>query len=374
VKSYGGLFGRIVQPANLLAAMWRAARGKRYRGPVARFLADAKLELERLRWELTLGTYRPRPLTQFSILDPKPRVISCADFRDRVVHHAVCAHVAPAIERRLIDDNYACRIGKGSHRAVLRARQFARRYGYWLRLDIRHYYANINHEILLAKLGRLFRERALRELLEIVVRHPVPGGAPGRGLPIGSLTSQWFANLYLDETDHWIKETCRAPGYVRYMDDFAVWADSRSFLWAMAADLRDRLESELRIEMKEEATLLAPCSEGMPFLGYRVFPGIVREKHARIRRRRRLLRLREAQFDRAEITEGQLQACVRSMAGPRRYLGFGEPLAPATGVGGREPRINANAREWTGRADPAEGIGQTTENQEPKTDHLQPIQ
>ena len=152
MKSFGGLFEVIVAPENLAAALARAARGKRCRGPVSRFLADAEAELALLGEELRNGAYRPRPFTQFRIWDPKPRLVSCADFRDRVVHHALCARVAPIIERRLIADNYACRVGKGSHRAVLRAFGFARRFHYWMRTDVRHYYENIDHDLLLSKL------------------------------------------------------------------------------------------------------------------------------------------------------------------------------------------------------------------------------
>jgi hypothetical protein len=336
MKSVGGLFDRIAALENLHAAMNRAARGKRSRGPVARFLADPERQLATLRVELIAGVYRPRPLEQFRIFDPKPRLISCADFRDRVVHHALCAHVAPVIERRLIADNYACRTGLGSHRAVLRAGEFARSFGFWLRTDIRHYYETIDHDILLEQLRCLFREPALRHLLEIVVRQPLAGCAPGKGLPIGSLTSQWFANLYLDGVDHWLKEERRLPGYVRYMDDLALWSNSKDFLFAVANDLEERVRAKLKVELKREATLLAPTSEGMPFLGYRIFPSLIREKAARVRRRHRLLRQREAQWESGEISEIQLQASARSMDGPRRFLGFGQPLVmPARTAGPR---------------------------------------
>ncbi len=327
MKSFGCVFASVVDLGNLEAAMDRAALGKRQRGPVVRFVENAGMELAALREELASGSYQPRPLAHFRIRDPKPRLISCADFRDRVVHHAVCSAIVPVIERRLISDNFACRVGKGSHRAVVRARGFSRRFQFWLRTDIRHYYETIDHEILLEKLWGLFREPAMRRLLEIVVRQPVSGFASGKGLPIGSLTSQWFANLYLDEVDHWLKEDRQVPGYVRYMDDLALWSDSKEFLFAIAGDLEDRLRNALGVEMKREVTVIAPTSEGMPFLGYRVFPGLLRERGTRVRRRHRLLRQREAEFSRGAISEEKLQNCVRSMDGPRQFLGFGEPLA-----------------------------------------------
>lgn len=326
MKSYGGLFEQIVAHDNLDAALDRAAAGKRDRGPVQRFLAGREEQLRQLQQELWTATYRPLPYTQFGILDPKPRRISCADFRDRVVHHAVCAVIAPLIDRRLIADNYACRLDKGSHRALLRARQLAQRHGWFLKTDIRRFYDSVDHHVLLNKLAGLCREPVVQRLLLVLVQHPIPGQTPGKGLPIGNLTSQWFANFYLDELDHWVKEVRRIPGYVRYMDDLAFWTDSKATLFALAADLRVFLAERLRLTLKEERTAIAPVTEGMPFLGWRVYPGLLRQQGRRLHRQRRLLRRREEEFQRGEISAEQLQDCVRALSGPRQFLGFGEPV------------------------------------------------
>lgn len=326
MRSAGGLFEIVTDPGALHAAMRRAARGKRDRPGVRRFVNSADVGLPRLRAELLAGDYRPLPYSQFQVLDPKPRTISCADFRDRVVHHAVCGALAPVIDRRLVADNFACRTGKGSHRALHRAMSFARRHTYFLKTDVRRYYDSVDHGVLLAKLARLVRERRLLALLETIVLHPVPGQAPGKGLPIGNLTSQWFANLYLDEVDHWLKEERRVRGYIRYMDDLALWADSKAFLCALAGDLDARLRDRLRLELKREGTFVAPVTEGMPFLGFRVYPRLLRHRASRLRRRRRLLRAREAAWARGEISSDELAASARAMDGARRFLGFGAPL------------------------------------------------
>lgn len=326
MKSYGGLFEQIVAFDNLDAALDRAAAGKRDRGPVQRFLEAHQENIEQLQKELWTGTYQPLPYTQFSILDPKPRRISCADFRDRVVHHAVCAVIAPLIDRRLIADNYACRLGKGSHRALLRARQLAQRHLWFLKTDIRRFYDSVDHHLLLNKLAALCREPTVQRLLLVLVQHPIPGQTPGKGLPIGNLTSQWFANFYLDELDHWVKEVWRLPGYVRYMDDLAFWADRKDALFALAADLRVFLAERLRLTLKEERTVIAPVTEGMFFLGWRVYPGLLRQQGRRLHRQRRLLRRREEEFQRGEISAEQLQDGVRALSGPRKFLGYGEPV------------------------------------------------
>ena len=326
MRSHGGLFERVIARETLDAALDRAARGKRDREAVRAMLRQRDWALEHLRAEPANGCYRPRPVTQFTIRDPKPRRISCADFRDRVVHHAVCAVLAPLIDQRLIADNYACRAGKGSHRALQRAQAFSRRHGWFLKTDIRRYYDSVDHAVLLDKLRRLCREVPMRALLRVLVEHPFPGQAPGKGLPIGNLTSQWFGNLYLDEIDHWIKEGQRMPGCVRYMDDIAVWADDKDSLFALAADLRARLGERLGLELKEERTLIAPISEGMPFLGWQVYPGLLRQQGPRLRRQRRLLARREAQYRAGEIDAARLTDCVRALGGPRQFLGFGEPI------------------------------------------------
>lgn len=326
MKTFGGIFDQIVSIENLHCALRKAARGKHARTSVSAFLAQAEANIKELSEEIANGDYRPRPFRQFRILDPKPRLISCADFRDRVVHHAICNHLAPLIDRRLIYHNYACRKGKGSHRAVLVAQQNARKHGYWLRTDIRHYYENIGHDILLKQLTRMFREDRLLHLLEIVVRRSPQGGQPGKGLPIGSLTSQWLANLHLNEIDHWLIRHRSVNAYIRYMDDFALWSDSKEKLHEAAIDLSDRLAGGLGLCLKDQCTIVAPTSEGMPFLGYRIFPGMIREKRQRLRRRRRLYRQRERQCEAGIIDMTTLQESVRAMDGPRRFFGFGEPL------------------------------------------------
>jgi len=322
MKSYTQLFDRIASPANLQRALGLASRGKRERGPVRAFLDHAPEELARLRTELLDGTYRPGPYEQFGVRDPKPRTISCAPFRDRVVHHAVCDVIAPLFERRFLADSFACREDKGTHRAAARAREFARRFAFVCKLDVRAFFDSVDHEVLLSLLLPLFREARLRSLLERLVRHPFPGQAPGRGLPIGNLTSQWFANLYLDGLDHFVKETLRLPGYVRYMDDLALFADTKAALWAAHDGVAEWLTRERRLQLKTEATRLCPCTEGFPFLGLRIFPGAWRLQRQRFVRSRRLVRHRERQCAAGELAPDGLAASARAAGGVMNWFGF----------------------------------------------------
>jgi len=322
MKSVGGLFERICAVANLRAAMERAAQGKAGRPGVQRFLADTDRELSTLAQGIRDGSYEPAGYEQFRVMDPKPRRISCAPFRDRVVHHAVCGIIGPVIERRFVPDTFACREGKGTHRAVLRAQQFARRHRYFCKLDIARFFDSVDHGVLIELLRRLFRERALLELLERLVRHPFPGQAPGKGLPIGNLTSQWFANLYLDGADHLMRDQRAVPGFIRYMDDMLLFADTKAALWAHCDALTEWLLQERSLSIKRDALVLAPCSEGIPFLGTRVYPGMVRLQHGRYQRMVRHVKRREAEFKAGTIGEITLVACVRAACADAVFLGI----------------------------------------------------
>ncbi|MFM8218086.1 MAG: RNA-dependent DNA polymerase, partial [Planctomycetaceae bacterium] len=192
VRSSSLTLEQIADPGHLAAALDRAARGCRSSVAVARFLANAGVELAGLRRELLSGTPRVGEVTRFQIFDPKPRLVQAPVFRERVLQHALMAHVGPVLDRTLVADTFACRVGKGTLAAVRRAQHHSRRFPWYGQLDIRHYFASIEHAVLLKQLGRLFRDARVRGLLERIVR---AGSPTARGLPIGSLCSQHFANF-----------------------------------------------------------------------------------------------------------------------------------------------------------------------------------
>ena len=315
MKRHGHLFEQVVEYGNLLAAAHRARRGKRDRIAVARFVFDLEPNLLRLQEELRSGSYRMRPYRTFVIREPKRRRICAADFRDRVVHHALCAVLDPIFDGCLIDDTFACRRGKGTHAAVRRLQQFSRRFRYVLMCDVRRYFETVDHEVLRALCRRKLKDRALLSLLDRIIDHPLPGAEPGKGVPIGNLTSQYFANVYLGELDHFVKERLRLPGYLRYMDDFAAFGDSKSELQRGLAAIREFLHATLRLEPREERTLLASVTQGVPFLGFRVFPGVVRLDGGKLARMRRRVRQREAAYRLGGIDEEELAQSVRGMLG-----------------------------------------------------------
>jgi len=273
---------------NLATAFHAAARGKRGRGDVEAFRAGLDGELARLRDELLAGIWSPRPMRRFQIHDPKPRVIHAPCFRDRVAHHAIMAHVGPVLDRALSFDTYACRTGKGTVAAVQRAADHARNNEWFAQIDVRAYFASIDHAELLRLLERRLKNRELlATLARIVHAHTAP---EGRGLPIGTLTSQHFANFYLAGLDRHLLEVCRVRGFVRYMDDVVWWTDDRIAAREATDAARAYLADNLHLALKRPA-VIGRSRTGLAFCGFRILPGRVLLS---LRRRQRYAALRKA--------------------------------------------------------------------------------
>jgi len=326
-RSFGNLFPRLASFDNLLAAFVKARRGKRRKQAVAEFELNLEPELLRLQCELTNGTWHPGPYYSFYVHDQKRRLITAAPFRDRVVHHALLNVLEPVFEPTFISDSYACRVGKGQHRALDRFQHWARGHRYVLCGDVKKFYPSVDHEVLMAILRRRIRDLRVIELCEMIL-----GSGAGileseyelgwfagdelftplersRGLPIGNLTSQFFGNVYLNELDHFVREVLRVPYYLRYMDDFAVFSNDPVAL-AETKSAISLLLARLRLALHRGRTRLWRTGDGVQFLGWRVFPGhrLVRKATAYrfCRHLRRLLGLRRSGL----IGRGRLGAAL----------------------------------------------------------------
>lgn len=326
MKTYKNLYPQICSFENLFFAFRDAARGKRGRADVAAFERDLEPNLFHQQEELCAQAYRPGSYFHFRIRDPKPRIISAAPFRDRVVHHALVRVIEPIFERRFLYDSYACRVGKGTHRALDRCQQFARRFRYLLQCDIVHFFPSIDHAILHGILAGLIADARTMWLVDQIIdsgravpnRHP-PAYFPGddlfaanrpRGLPIGNLTSQFWANCYLDPLDQFIKRELNCQGYVRYVDDLLLFADDKRTLWQWKAALADFLGG-LRLRLHERESTVYPVTNGIPFLGFRVYPTkrlLRRRNGVAFARRFRALRIALAAGD---TTQEQLRQSVQ---------------------------------------------------------------
>ncbi len=280
--------------ANLHAAFRKARKAKRKKGGEPAFYRYLEKNLLALSKSLRSRSFLPDPYRYFSLVNKKERLVSEASFRDRVVHHALVSAIEPVFEARFIEQSFACRKGKGSHAALARARKLARRHRYFLKMDIHHYFADVDHQVLLRLLRDRLNDSGIIWLSEVLLKGArVPSSEPDepRGLPIGNLTSQFWANVYLDPLDHLISEKHGNQTYMRYMDDLLMFGRDKSEMWEQKAAIGRFARRTLKLKVKDRATVVAPVTEGIPWLGFRVFPGITRiDRHGRKRFGRKITR------------------------------------------------------------------------------------
>ncbi len=285
MKTAKNLFPEIIAFENLYVAAQKAAKGKREQPNVMDFFMNLEENLWQLRDELSNRIYVPGSYNTFHIYDPKPRMISAAPFRDRVVHHALMNIVQPVLERCLIHDTYANRIGKGTHKAIQRYQCFLRHYKYVLKCDVKKYFPSLDHKILKKRFRRVVADRETLWLMDTVVDHSNPQVEVidyfdgddlftplerRKGLPIGNLTSQIFANIFLSPFDHFVKEVLMCKAYLRYVDDFALFANTKAILWNWLEQMIAFLQN-YRLKLNLNHCDLYPTKTGRRFLGQVVF-------------------------------------------------------------------------------------------------------
>jgi retron-type reverse transcriptase len=302
MKRFHSLWINLTGMANIHAAAVNASKGKRSRPDIAEFLHKLESNLPALGRQLANGTYSPGGYFSFQIHDPKPRLISAAPFRDRVVHHALTQILEPIFGARFSPCSCASRGGFGTHRALNMAHGAARRYPYVLKCDVAQYFASLDHAVLLDLIARKIKCKPTLALIRQIVDHSPPSEPcdwyfPGdtlftpyerrRGIPLGNQTSQFFANVYLDPLDQYLTRVLRVPAYCRYVDDFVVFGATKDQL----KSTRDQITSELdklRLRLHPAKSRIHQTKDGFRFLGWRLFPThrrLCRENVARARRR-----------------------------------------------------------------------------------------
>jgi retron-type reverse transcriptase len=329
------LYEQIYAWENLHLAWRNAARGKRGKEPAARFEYRLEDNLLQLQAELQSKTYCPGDYHSFHIHEPKRRLISAAPFRDRVVHHALCNIIEPRFERSFIFDSYANRVGRGTHRALDRCQYFTRRFGYVLQCDLVQFFPSIDHAVLRCILARKIEDTDTLWLIDRILESGVGVLSEEyemvwfpdddlfaihrpRGLPIGNLTSQFWGNCVLNPFDHFVKRELGCRGYLRYVDDFLLFADDKRTLWNWRGSLIERLAA-LRMTIHEERAHPRPVTEGIPFLGFVIFPTHRRLKRRKgIAYRRRLERLL-TDYAAGEISLEPVNDSVRGWVNHVRY-------------------------------------------------------
>ena len=328
-------FPRITAWENLLLAYHKASRGKRGRHPAAAFefrLADRLLALQA---ELGQGTYHPGLYRRFVICEPKRRVISAAPFRDRVVHHALCNILEPIFESLFHPHSYANRVGKGTHSALDRLQAYARRHRYVLRLDIVQHFPSLDHAVLKRELFRVIADGQVRGLIDTILASGEGELADEydmvyfagdslldrirpRGLPIGNLTSQFWSNCYLNPLDWFVVRELGCRAYLRYVDDFALFAKSKRQLRIWKAKIVDYLAS-LRLTTHATRSQASPVDSGIPWLGFVVYPTHRKLKRRNVVQFSRRLEHNMSLYQQGAISFAELDASVQGWINHVRY-------------------------------------------------------
>ncbi len=314
--------------SELYYAYCRARKLRRQKRCVVRFEQSLEHNLGYLLHALSTKTYYHGMYREFIVCDSKKRLIRAAPFSDRIVHHVVCAHIEPLFEKRFIYDSYVCRKQKGTHRAIRRLKKFMygvsrgyTRRAYFLKLDISKYFQSIDHEILYVLLTRVIEDVDIRNLLRLIIDSSYDSNRGGRkkGIPIGNLTSQLFANIYLNELDHYAKEHLYCRYYIRYMDDIVICSEDKHQLHDIRDALQTFLTERLLLTIHPHKVFISPITTGIPFLGYILFPHYIRLRTSTIKRCKRRIKKYVIQLQKNKITTQKIQTSRASWYGYAKH-------------------------------------------------------
>lgn len=290
MKRVGNLYEQIYDFENLHQAYLEARKGKRYRDDVLKFTANLEENLIQIQNELIYGTYKVGRYREFYIYEPKKRLIMALPFKDRVVQWAIYRVLNPLYEPTFIEHSYACRVGKGTHKAAEKLQQWLKMVNkkpdkwYYLKLDISKYFYRVDQKVLIKIIARKVKDKDVLRLLWRVIRSENTSfGLPitammdhndqrikDCGMPIGNLTSQLFANIYLNELDQFVKHGLKIRRYIRYMDDVIILHNDKKHLHKTLEDIRVFLEDNLHLQLNNK-TAIRPVTLGIEFVGYRMW-------------------------------------------------------------------------------------------------------
>lgn len=334
-KTYDTFYPQICDPLNLWLAFGKASKGRRSHPSIAAFEYNLENELIKLSHTLREETYQPSGYRSFTVHEPKRRKISAAPFRDRVVHHALINIIGPMLERKFIFDSYANQINKGTHKALDRCTYFMRRHEYVLQCDIKQFFPAIDHQVLCSILENTIKDEKVMRLIGQIIAsgegvlneeydmayfqgdNLFSRNRP-RGLPIGNLTSQFWANVYLNELDQFIKRELKVHAYLRYVDDFALFSNDKKELHEWRDALINFL-ANLRLTIHEENTHAHPSLKGITFLGFIVFPDHRRLKPPKGYAFRRRWKYMKSKFRAKQMTGDDLKIHAVAWANHARY-------------------------------------------------------
>lgn len=342
-RTFNGLWERIYDFGNLHEAFLGARRGKRNSPEVLKFESNLEERLLEIQNRLIWREWEPGPWRCFEVHEPKRRTIHAPPFRDRVVHHALVRVIEPLFERRFIKDSYACRVGKGNHAAQERVVEFLRRHPrptHILQTDIKSCFPSVNHTTLLDAIGRVIRDGGVMWLCRRIVEGCGFGGA---GLPIGALTSQLFANVYLDQLDHFMKDELGVKRYIRYMDDTVTMSGDAEYLRRIHAEMSAFLRARLQMTLNPRSGIYG-VTRGVDFCGYRSWPTHVLPRKRNVRRARRKIRGLARLYRRGKMPLSKIRPIIASFLGYMQRCNGRMSAQSALAISFKRGNINCEKR------------------------------
>jgi len=332
-KKYKHLYSNIYSFENLYLASRKSRQGKRRKLEVIKFEHLLEEHLFNIQAQLKDETYQFGNYRKFIVTEPKERLIASAPYRDRVVHHALCNLIEPILDKAMIFDSYACRINKGSHRAIIKTQSFIKKYKYCLKFDIKKYFFTIDHEILIKDIQKKITDDKIIVLINKILNtytskkefyFPMNGDTlfdclRPRGLPIGNLTSQLFANFYLTSLDRFIKNNLKIKAYIRYMDDGVLFSNCKAELQKIKNQISVFCEKK-RLKLHQNKTQIFPVKNGLKYLGFHIYPNYCRILRPNLIRFKHKFKLRCKQYETGEIAWNNLLLSLNAWLG---YVGVG---------------------------------------------------
>jgi retron-type reverse transcriptase len=341
MQTIKNIFPKIYDFENLFDAWKDGIKSKRYRDDVMTFSDKLEENLIEIQNELIWHTYKVGPYSLFYVYSPKKRLIMSLKFRDRVVQHAIFRQLNPLFEKQFICDSYACRVGKGTHKAVSRLQYWLRQVErkpiqfYYLKLDISKYFYRIDHEILLKILAKKIDDEETMQLLTTIINSEetnfgLPMGADigdvsfeemikEVGLPIGNLTSQMFANIYLNELDQYAKHKLHLHFYIRYMDDIIILHPDKKYLDKIKTSIEVFLAEELHLQLNKK-TCIRPVSMGIEFVGHRIWATHIKLRKKTAKKMKIGLQHQFAAYTARKIDKDTLDRSVASYNGIMKHF------------------------------------------------------
>lgn len=319
-KTYRNLFDPALTFSSLMAAHLKGRKGKRFTAEVIQFEMNLEGNLFALARELKTGTYRPGEYREFTIYEPKERLIKAAPYRDRVVHQWYVGNfIKPVFGPAFIFDSYACLEGKGMHRAAYRVQEFLQRAKraweepYILKCDIKSYFFSIDHDILYNIIAQKIKDPKVLWLTKVIL-----DSTENPGIPVGSYTSQWFANVYLHQLDMFVKHQLRVKMYARYMDDFVMVLPDKATANHVLEQIRSFLTRELRLELNHKSQVF-PAKNGVNFCGYKIWPTHMKIRTESKRRIKRKLRKFQKKYKAGDMDVDDIKRVLMSWMGYAKH-------------------------------------------------------